>query len=94
MGRGYTWLDTGTHDSLLEAAEFISIIEKRAGLKIACIEEIAYINNWIDKDQLKSLAEPLMKNDYGKYLVRLVDYPDKSDLYSIKGKTKFRKKEE
>lgn len=73
LGRGYAWLDTGTHDSLLEAAEFISVIEKRQGLKISCIEEIAFIQGWIDEQQLKSLAEPLMKNEYGKYLMKRVD---------------------
>ncbi len=72
MGRGYAWLDTGTHESLLEAGEFISTIEKRQGLKIACIEEIAYKLGYIDKDQLSKLAQHLNHNEYGKYLLRLI----------------------
>ncbi len=72
LGRGIAWLDTGTHDSLLEAGEFIATIEKRQGLKIACIEEIAYLNGYIGKEQLLSHAEALKKNGYGKYLMRLL----------------------
>jgi glucose-1-phosphate thymidylyltransferase len=72
MGRGYAWLDTGTHGSLLEAGEFIATIEKRQGLKIACIEEIAYKLGYIDKKQLLKLAQPLNHNEYGKYLMRIV----------------------
>lgn len=72
MGRGYAWLDTGTHDSLLEASEFIATIEKRQGLKLACIEEIAYSLGYIDKAQLLKLAEPYRKNGYGQYLLRLI----------------------
>ena len=70
MGRGYAWLDTGTHESLLEASMFIQTIENRQGLKVACIEEIAYLNGWIDKNKLNELAQPLRKNQYGKYLIR------------------------
>ena len=72
MGRGYAWLDTGTHESLLEAGEFIATIERRQGLKIACIEEIAYKLGYIDKEQLLKLAQPSNHNEYGKYLLRLV----------------------
>ena len=70
MGRGYAWLDTGTHESLLEAAQFIEIIEKRQGLKVACIEEIAFQKGYISKEQLVELAKPLVKNQYGQYLLR------------------------
>lgn len=72
MGRGYAWLDTGTHDSLLEAGQFIATLEKRQGFKVACPEEIAYRSNWIDATQLESLAAPLLKNGYGKYLRNLL----------------------
>jgi len=71
MGRGYAWLDTGTHESLLEAGEFIATIEKRQGLKIACIEEIAFTMGYIDRDQLSRLAQYYNHNDYGRYLLRL-----------------------
>ena len=70
MGRGYAWLDTGTHESLLEAAQFIEIIEKRQGLKVACIEEIAFEQGYISKQQLIDLAQPLIKNQYGQYLLK------------------------
>ncbi|GBF48782.1 glucose-1-phosphate thymidylyltransferase [Leptospira ryugenii] len=69
MGRGYAWLDTGTHESLLEASNFIEVIERRQGLKIACLEEIAFEMGYINKDKLLSLAEPLKKNQYGRYLI-------------------------
>lgn len=72
MGRGYAWLDTGTHDSLAEATNFISTIEKRQGMKIACPEEIAYNRGWIDAEQVLKLAEPILKNGYGQYLASLV----------------------
>jgi glucose-1-phosphate thymidylyltransferase len=72
MGRGYAWLDTGTHSSLLEAGEFIATIEKRQGLKIACVEEIAYKLGYINKDQLMRLAQNYNHNEYGKYLMRLI----------------------
>ncbi len=73
MGRGFAWLDTGTHESLLEAGEFIATIEKRQGLKMACIEEIAYRLGYIDRDQVLKLAGPLKKNGYGQYLLRMLD---------------------
>ena len=70
LQRGFAWLDTGTHDSLSEASTFIEVIEKRQGLKVACLEEIAFKRGWIDRDQLRKLAEPMAKNDYGRYLLR------------------------
>ncbi|WP_345972468.1 glucose-1-phosphate thymidylyltransferase RfbA [Sulfurimonas diazotrophicus] len=73
MGRGFAWLDTGTHESLLEASNFIEVIEKRQGLKVACLEEIAFHKGYIDVAQLKKLAEPLLKNQYGQYLMRIVE---------------------
>ena len=72
LGRGFAWLDTGTHESLLEAGEFIATIEKRQGLKIACIEEIAYSLGYINREQLLRLAEPFKNNGYGKYLLTLI----------------------
>ncbi|MFZ9873232.1 MAG: glucose-1-phosphate thymidylyltransferase RfbA [Steroidobacteraceae bacterium] len=72
MGRGYAWLDTGTHDSLLEAGQFIATLEKRQGLKVACPEEIAYRSGWIDATTLEQLAQPLMKNGYGQYLMQVL----------------------
>lgn len=72
LGRGYAWLDTGTHDSLLEAASFIATLQKRQGLQVACPEEIAFLNGWIDAEQVIKLAEPLLKNEYGKYLLNIV----------------------
>ena len=70
LQRGFAWLDTGTHDSLSEASTFIEVIEKRQGLKVACLEEIAFKRGWIDREQLRKIAEPMAKNDYGKYLLR------------------------
>lgn len=72
MGRGYTWLDTGTHDSLLEASQFIATVENRQGLKIACLEEISYRQGWINSSQLENLAFQYMKNEYGRYLMQLL----------------------
>ena len=73
MGRGFAWLDTGTHESLLEASTFIETIEKRQGLKVACIEEVAYRMGFISADQVNSLAEPMKKNGYGQYLLRIIE---------------------
>ena len=73
MGRGYAWLDTGTHDSLLEAGQFIATLEKRQGLKVACPEEVAFRNGWIDAAQLEALAAPLLKNGYGQYLLQVLN---------------------
>jgi glucose-1-phosphate thymidylyltransferase len=72
MGRGYAWLDTGTHDSLLEAASFIATLQKRQGLQVACPEEIAFANKWVDAAQIQKLATPLAKNGYGQYLLSLL----------------------
>lgn len=73
LQRGFAWLDTGTHDSLSEASTFIEVIEKRQGLKIACLEEIALDNGWITKEQVRELAKPMLKNDYGQYLLHIAD---------------------
>lgn len=73
MGRGYAWLDTGTHDSLLEAGQFISTLEKRQGLKVACPEEIAYRFGWIGEEQVRKLAHPMLKNGYGQYLLKVLN---------------------
>ena len=73
LGRGYAWLDTGTHESLTEASNYIETIENRQGLKVACPEEIAYQNGWIDAAQVERLAAPLAKNGYGRYLLQLIE---------------------
>ena len=73
MGRGYAWLDTGTHDSLMEAGQFIATLEKRQGLKVACPEEIAFRSGWIDASQLEALAQPMLKNGYGQYLLKVLN---------------------
>lgn len=79
LGRGFAWLDTGTHDSLSEASTFVEVIEKRQGLKISCLEAIAFENGWVSKEKLIELAQPMAKNQYGQYLLRLAD---KIDYYS------------
>ncbi|MBA4109899.1 MAG: glucose-1-phosphate thymidylyltransferase [Leptothrix sp. (in: Bacteria)] len=73
MGRGYAWLDTGTHDSLLEASQFIATLEKRQGLKVACPEEIAFRSGWISAEQVSKLAQPMLKNGYGQYLLKVIN---------------------
>jgi len=73
LGRGFAWLDTGTHDSLSEASTFIEVIEKRTGLKVACLEEIAFRKGWIDADKLRQLAAPMVKNQYGQYLLKMAN---------------------
>ncbi|MDD4685255.1 MAG: glucose-1-phosphate thymidylyltransferase RfbA [Bacteroidales bacterium] len=73
LGRGFAWLDTGTHDSLSEASNFVEVLEKRTGLKIACLEEIAFSKGWITKEKIQDLAQPMIKNLYGQYLLRLID---------------------
>jgi glucose-1-phosphate thymidylyltransferase len=72
MGRGYAWLDTGTHDSLMEAGQFIATLEKRQGLKVACLEEIAYRQGWISAEELERQAQPMLKNGYGQYLMKVL----------------------
>lgn len=76
LGRGFAWLDTGTHESLLQASNYVQTIEERQGLKVSCVEEIAFRKGWIDANQLRALAEPLSKNDYGTYLQNLADHPE------------------
>lgn len=73
LGRGFAWLDTGTHDSLSEASTFIEVIEKRQGLKIGCLEDIAFRKGWIDEAKMREVAAPMMKNEYGRYLLRVID---------------------
>lgn len=73
LGRGFAWLDTGTHDSLSDASNFVEVIEKRQGLKIACLEGIAYRNGWITEDRMREIAQPMLKNQYGQYLLKVID---------------------
>lgn len=73
FGRGFAWLDTGTHDSLAEASTFVEVIEKRQGLKVACLEGIAYRNGWISEERMREIAQPMLKNQYGQYLLRVID---------------------
>ena len=73
FGRGFAWLDTGTHDSLSEASTFVEVIEKRQGLKVACLEDIAYRNGWISEERMRELAQPMLKNQYGQYLLKVIE---------------------
>ena len=73
LGRGFAWLDTGTHDSLAEASTYIEVIEKRQGLKVACLEGIAFRKGWITADKMREMAQPMLKNQYGQYLLKVVD---------------------
>jgi glucose-1-phosphate thymidylyltransferase len=73
LGRGFAWLDTGTHDSLAEASTYIEVIEKRQGLKVACLEDIAYRKGWIDEQKMRENAQPMLKNQYGQYLLKVID---------------------
>lgn len=80
LGRGFAWLDTGTHDSLAEASIFVEVIEKRQGLKIACLEGIAHLQGWIDSNKLREIAQPMIKNQYGQYLLKIADGVDHNHL--------------
>lgn len=80
LPRGFAWLDTGTHESLAEASTFIEVIEKRQGLKVACLEDIAFSQGWISREKLREVAKPMAKNDYGKYLLRLADSMERTTL--------------
>ena len=82
FGRGFAWLDTGTHDSLAEASTFVEVIEKRQGLKVACLEGIAYRNGWISEEKMRELAKPMLKNQYGQYLLKVIDEM-KEDITSL-----------
>ena len=84
LGRGFAWLDTGTHDSLADASIFVEVIEKRQGLKIACLEDIAYRKGWITKERMKEIARPMLKNQYGQYLLKVIEEMEqtgKENLY-------------
>ena len=83
LGRGFAWLDTGTHDSLSEASTFIEVIEKRQGLKIACLEGIAFRKGWITPERMREIAQPMIKNQYGQYLLRLVEDFENGGLQEI-----------
>ncbi len=83
LGRGFAWLDTGTHDSLSEASTFIEVIEKRQGLKVACLEGIAYRQGWIDEAKMRELAQPMIKNQYGQYLLKVIDEIDRDGRHAL-----------
>ena len=73
LGHGFAWLDTGTHDSLSEASTYIEVLEKRQGLKVGCLEDIAFQKGWIDEEKMRQLAEPMLKNQYGQYLLKVIE---------------------
>ena len=83
LGRGFAWLDTGTHDSLSEASTFIEVIEKRQGLKIACLEGIAFRKGWISPERMREVAQPMIKNQYGQYLMKMVEENERGELHEI-----------
>ena len=83
LGRGFAWLDTGTHDSLAEASTYIEVIEKRQGLKVACLEGIAYRKGWITTEKMRELAQPMLKNPYGQYLLKVVDELQRTGLKNL-----------
>ena len=83
LGRGFAWLDTGTHDSLSEASTFIEVIEKRQGLKIACLEGIAYRQGWITTERMRELAAPMLKNQYGQYLLKVIDEIERDGRHEL-----------
>ena len=83
FGRGFAWLDTGTHDSLSEASTFVEVIEKRQGLKIACLEGIAFRKGWITADKLREIAQPMIKNQYGQYLLKTIDEVERTGLENL-----------
>ena len=83
LGRGFAWLDTGTHDSLSEASTFIEVIEKRQGLKVACLEGIAYRQGWISTEKMRQLAEPMKKNQYGQYLLKVIDEIERDGMKTL-----------
>ena len=83
LGRGFAWLDTGTHDSLAEASTYIEVIEKRQGLKVACLEGIAYRKGWIDEEKMRQLAQPMLKNQYGRYLLQVIDEVKRTGIPNV-----------
>ena len=83
LPRGFAWLDTGTHDSLAEASIYVEVLEKRQGLKIACLEGIAYRQGWIDRQRMEELAQPMLKNQYGRYLMKVIDELDRTGLQNL-----------
>ena len=83
LPRGFAWLDTGTHDSLAEASIYVEVLEKRQGLKIACLEGIAYRQGWISEDKMRELAQPMLKNNYGKYLLKVIDEVKRTGIKNL-----------